>query len=239
MGFGEFTQGTVEAKKEENQKKSFYIHVPSFGVYCKSLGLFQLSPGSRVNRHGLPHLSLRPCAASAVAAGVQLEAVFKLSLSGHMLCRDFVRKAEELASFSCCIPRRLLCSMLGNSRSSIPLPGRRCCYLACTGLPRVRTRRTCCGLHASSVPRWDRLFFCSQGKTDAFHEMRSKQSGFHFAAYLGTSGVPRSSGEHQANLVPSGIQEASDGASIHRCQPGNVGVPRSIRLGEHPSLPTW
>ena len=30
-------------------------------------------------------------------------------------------------------------------------------------------------------------------------------------------------------LVTSGRLEASDGASIHRCQPGNVGFPRSIR----------
>ena len=58
-------------------------------------------------------------------------------------------------------------------------------------------------------------------------------------------------------LVTSGRLEASDGASIHRCQPGNVGFPkacdgasihrdppgnvgfpRSIRWGEHPSRPT-
>ena len=42
-----------------------------------------------------------------------------------------------------------------------------------------------------------------------------------------------------ANLVTSGFLEACDGASIHRCQAGNVGSPRSIRWGEHPSLPTW
>ena len=32
-----------------------------------------------------------------------------------------------------------------------------------------------------------------------------------------------------ANLVTSYVLEASDGASIHRCQPGNVICPRSIR----------
>ena len=40
-------------------------------------------------------------------------------------------------------------------------------------------------------------------------------------------------------LVSSGRLEASDEASIHRCQPGNVGSLRSIRWDEHPSLPTW
>ena len=34
----------------------------------------------------------------------------------------------------------------------------------------------------------------------------------------------------------SGFLEASDGASIHRFPPGNVGFPKSIRWGEHPSL---
>ena len=42
-----------------------------------------------------------------------------------------------------------------------------------------------------------------------------------------------------ANLVTSGFLEGFDGASIHRCQSGNVGIPRSTRWGEHPSLPTW
>ena len=40
-------------------------------------------------------------------------------------------------------------------------------------------------------------------------------------------------------LVTSGRLEACDGATIHRCQPGTVGSPRSVRWGEHPSLPTW
>ena len=58
----------------------------------------------------------------------------------------------------------------------------------------------------------------------------------------GTVGFPRlSDGARSiaANLVTSYVLEASDAASIHRCQPGNVICPRSIRWGQHPSLPTW
>ena len=41
----------------------------------------------KVNHHSLPHLRLRPCPVSAVAGGVQLEAVSKLLVMVHMSTR--------------------------------------------------------------------------------------------------------------------------------------------------------